>query len=160
MHCQGCTCPGGCTCPVGVPARGGGGLCTCPGGVPARGVPAQGVCTCPRGVPAQVLPPVNRMTHRCKKIPFANFALRAVKIGCMEFNVSVCMVLLRQQHYNCHHSEWILRCKIIAIDFAPYERGFSVDFLGSHKILLSAMTCLVSGYTTVFIRLNVIRSLS
>ena len=57
--------------------------------------------------------------------------------------------------------------KIIAIAFAPYERGFSGDcrqnftvFLGSHKILLSAMTCLVSGYTTVIIRLNVIRSLS
>ena len=52
------------------------------GGIPAqRGVPAQGVCTCPGGgfcqeggVPAQgvylpqVLPPVNRMTDRCKNI--------------------------------------------------------------------------------------------
>ena len=38
----------------GVPAQ---------GGVPGRGVPAQGWC-----VPAQVLPPVNRMTDRCKNI--------------------------------------------------------------------------------------------
>ena len=57
----GCTCqgemylPGGCTCP-------GGWGCTCQG-VPAWEVPAQGG-TCP----AQVLPPVNRMTNRCKNI--------------------------------------------------------------------------------------------
>ena len=49
----------------GVPARG----CTCQGGVPAQGVPAQ-------GVPAQVLPPVNRITDRCKNItlPQTSFA--------------------------------------------------------------------------------------
>ena len=46
--------------PGGVPA---GGRCTFPGGVPA-----QGECTCAGGIPAQVLPPVNRMTDRCKNI--------------------------------------------------------------------------------------------
>ena len=45
--------------------------CTCPG-VPAGGFTCRG-CTCHRGVPAQVLPPVNRMTDRCKNITFANF---------------------------------------------------------------------------------------
>ena len=67
-----CNYPGGCTCPRGVPVggvympRGG----TCPGGVPVQGdVPAQGVvCTCPEWAPAQVLPPVNRMTDKCKYI--------------------------------------------------------------------------------------------
>ena len=76
----------------GVPAHG----VYLPGGVPARGVPARVVCACqggtcpggylpggylPRGylrggVPAQVLPPVNRMTDRCKNItlPQTSFA--------------------------------------------------------------------------------------
>ena len=58
----GCTCPRGCTCQGGVPAQGG-------------GVPAQG-CVPAGGVPAQVLPPVNRMTDRCKNItlPQTSFA--------------------------------------------------------------------------------------
>ena len=52
--------PGGCTCQGGVPAWG----VYLPGGVPAQ------------GVPAQVLPPVNRMTDRCKNItlPQTSFA--------------------------------------------------------------------------------------
>ena len=59
---------GGCTCPWGVHAGGGWHR----GGVPAwGGVPSQGVYL-PRGqaggVPAQVLPPLNRMTDRCKNI--------------------------------------------------------------------------------------------
>ena len=69
IHCS----RGGGYLPGGIPARG----CTC------QGIPAQGVYlpegvnllgdTCPGGVPAggvpaQVLPPVNRMTDRCKNI--------------------------------------------------------------------------------------------
>ena len=64
------TYPGGCTC-QGIPAQ---------GGVPARGCTCLGVYL-PRGVPAggvtaQVLPPVNRMTDRCKNItlPQTSFA--------------------------------------------------------------------------------------
>ena len=51
----------------GVPGPGG---CTCLGGVPVpgRGVPGPGGIPGPGGVPAQVLPPVNRMTDRCKNI--------------------------------------------------------------------------------------------
>ena len=45
------------------------GGCTCPGGTCRR-------CTCPGAVPAQVLPPVNRMTDRCKNmtLPQTSFA--------------------------------------------------------------------------------------
>ena len=70
---------GGCTCPGGVPAGrvylpGG---CTCWGvdlleGWPAGGVPAW-------GVPAQVLPPVNRMTDRCKNITLPQTSFAGVK---------------------------------------------------------------------------------
>ena len=60
---------------------------TCLGGVPGagvhlvlEGVPAWGRgCTWSWGVPTQVLPPVNRMTDRCKNIAFAT-SLRTVKI--------------------------------------------------------------------------------
>ena len=86
--------PGGCTCQGGVPAWVGYLL----GGVPAqgvylaRGVPAQGVylpggylprglylpggCTCMGGTCPGTLPPVNRMTDRCKNItwPQTSFA--------------------------------------------------------------------------------------
>ena len=83
MHCsRGVYLPGGIPArripahgvylPRGVPAQ---------WGVPAWGVPAWGVFL-PRGVPAQggvpaqVLPPVNRMTDRCKNItlPKTSFA--------------------------------------------------------------------------------------
>ena len=64
----GCTCLGGVYLPGGVPvwgvylARG----VYLPGGVPAQGV------YLPRGIHAQgVLPPVNRMTDRCKNITLA-----------------------------------------------------------------------------------------
>ena len=60
-----CTCLGGCTCPRGVYLTKGG--VPTQGGVPAQGgVPTWGG-TCPG------TPPVNRMTHRCKNITFANF---------------------------------------------------------------------------------------
>ena len=52
-----------------VPGLGG---CTWSGGVPTQGVYLV------TGVPAQVLPPVNRMTDRCKNITFAT-SLRTVK---------------------------------------------------------------------------------
>ena len=81
----GCTCPVGCTCPGG---------CTCLGGVPALGLCLSRGCTCQevylpgvylpggvpaQGVPAQVLvPPVNRMTDRCKNITLPQTSLRAV----------------------------------------------------------------------------------
>ena len=60
--------PGGCTCLGAVPAQ---------VGVPAQGdVPAWGLYLPMGGVPAQVLPPVNRMTNRCKNItlPQTSFA--------------------------------------------------------------------------------------
>ena len=85
---QGVYLPGGCTCQGGVLAQGD--VLTqgvylpgvylsgevylprgvyLPGGVPARG---EGTCPggvyLPGGVPAHVLPPVNRMTDRCKNI--------------------------------------------------------------------------------------------
>ena len=57
-------------------------------GVPAQGVPAQGgvparegrVYLRVGGVPAQVLPPVNRMTDRCKNITLPQTSFEAVKI--------------------------------------------------------------------------------
>ena len=67
-HHGGCTCSGGCTWSWGVYLPGGvpGPLeCTYPGGVPARGVYLV------PGVPALVLPPMNRMTDRCKNTRFA-----------------------------------------------------------------------------------------
>ena len=76
MHCRGGYLPGGCTC-----QRDG----TYQGGVPVRGGYLPGGYTS-QGVPAQVLPPVNRMTDRCKNItlPQTSFAggnkVTAVKI--------------------------------------------------------------------------------
>ena len=81
--------PGGCAYQGGVPTRG----VYLSGGVPARGgacrggsVPAQGGCVPARGglllggVPAGgCLPPVNRMTDRCKNITLATTSLRPVK---------------------------------------------------------------------------------
>ena len=50
------------------------------GGVPVRGVYLLGGW---EGVPAQLLPPVNRMTDRCKNITFTT-SLRMVKINQIE----------------------------------------------------------------------------
>ena len=75
--------PGGCTWSRGVPGPGVG--CTWfPGGVPGQGgVPGPGGVPRPGGVylvPGQVLPPVNRMTNRCKNITLAKTSFRPVKI--------------------------------------------------------------------------------
>ena len=105
----GCTCPGGCTClgvylPGGVSAQGG--VYLPKGGVPAQGVPAQGGwgCTCPWGVPAQVLPPVNRMTDRCKNITLPQTSFAG---GKKSFPESFCIRTLKRDHGNsitCSHS--------------------------------------------------------
>ena len=103
---EGCTClvPGGCLLQGGVPAWSGGVYLPGPRGVylpgpggsylpGLGGVPAwsRGGCTClvwggwctcliPGGVPGQVLPPVNRMTDRCKNITLAKTSFRPVII--------------------------------------------------------------------------------
>ena len=83
----------------GVPAwsRGGvpglGGYLPGPGGVYlVRGVYLPGLggwgCTCLvlGGVPSQVLPPVNRMTDRCKNITLAKTSFRPVKMFIFNLN--------------------------------------------------------------------------
>ena len=97
-----CLVPGGCVWPGGhawsrgaclVQGVSGPGACLVWGGVWSRGhvwsggrvwswgcVSGPGGCLVLGGVPGQVLPPVNRMTHRCKNITLAKTSFRPVKI--------------------------------------------------------------------------------
>ena len=62
-----CLVPGGGCLAWGVSGLGGGGVWSWGGGMSG-----------PRGVPGQVLPPVNRMTDRCKNITLAKTSFRPV----------------------------------------------------------------------------------